>query len=226
MLQCGRSRYESVMLSLKDPPPKPSSLLPSEHGEEEDADAAKAAATAVSAKDLMVVGQRVKVCFRREANDSVGQWFGGIVAKVTRDADLCVIALDDGDSVVYTAAEMRGLIELRKFGKLEDTRGMVTDVWQAERALSVSCVKVGTVLHPAGVLVGDGVTTLCEKPIYSGHHLSHQLVWRKHSAAQNSAAALEKRRRLGRRQAGWAGNVPARRPCHKYRDSRCRCGGN
>ena len=122
MLQCGRSRYESVMLSLKDPPPKPSSLLPSEHGEEEDADAAKAAATAVSAKDLMVVGQRVKVCFRREANDSVGQWFGGIVAKVTRDADLCVIALDDGDSVVYTAAEMRGLIELRKFGKLEDTR--------------------------------------------------------------------------------------------------------
>ena len=164
MLQCGRSRYESVMLSLKDPPPKPSSLLPSEHGEEEDADAAKAAATAVSAKDLMVVGQRVKVCFRREANDSVGQWFGGIVAKVTRDADLCVIALDDGDSVVYTAAEMRGLIELRKFGKLEDTRGMVTDVWQAERALSVSCVKVGTVLHPAGVLVGDGVTTLCEKP--------------------------------------------------------------
>ena len=96
---------------------------------------------------------------------------------VSKNSDCCqLVALDDGDTARQTSAEVQWLVQLGKMGKLEDTRGLVADVWQAEKALGVSHIKVGGRMHPAGVLVGDGLSALCGKPIYSAHHLNLPLV--------------------------------------------------
>jgi hypothetical protein len=79
----GRSRYESVMVSLKDPPPEPQEqqypLLRNPDTGQYTRAAATAAAAAALAKEIMTVGQRVQISFMSSADpdDTLGKSFGG-----------------------------------------------------------------------------------------------------------------------------------------------------
>ena len=146
-----------------DPAPAPAAAAP--------ADAGTITGTIAA---IMKPGVRIQECFKESADDPVGKWYGELVVAVTDEN--CLIACDDGDMSVHSRAEIRGLVEMARLKVLEDARGLVADMWQADKACAVSYLRVKEKPHPVGALLGDDIATLCGKPIYSSHHLSLDLV--------------------------------------------------
>ena len=151
----------------------------------------------------MVEGERVQECFRvgdtadDTARDAVGKWFGGVVASVVQGG--CLILLDDGDVAERTSDTIKGLVGMGKFAKLEDARGLVAGTWQADRAVTCSSIKVGGAYRPSGVLLGDGMTKLCGKPMYSAHILSLSLLTQ---ALADDQQSKQRRQRPSRGSSG------------------------
>lgn len=79
-MPAGQARYESVMLSLKDPPPNQAEARASVPAPAPAPDSAPAATAAI--KNIMVLGQRIKIAFKSMMTDDTTagmQWFGGLV---------------------------------------------------------------------------------------------------------------------------------------------------
>ena len=136
------------------------------------ATAAAAAAAAAVVQKVLEGDVRIQECFKMsdDVDDTVGKWFGGQVLAVGRDS--CLIGFDDGDLSVHSKESIKWLAEMGKLKLLEETRGLVAGIWQAEKALACSSIRINENYQPVGALLGDGVVELCGKPVYSSHHLS------------------------------------------------------
>ena len=137
------------------------------------ADAAVARATVASVMSREHKA-RIKECFGTSVGDEEGKWFGGLVVGISEAG--CLIGWDDGDLQPHSREQIQGLVEMGKLSVLEDPRGLVADVWQADKVCGASHLRVKEELYPVGALLGDGLATLCGKPIYSSHVLSLTLL--------------------------------------------------
>ena len=88
----------------------------------------------------------------------------------------CLVGFDDGDLSVHSNEMVKALAEMGRLTLLQDTRGLVADEWQVNQALATSSIRIKEKYHPVCLLLGDGVSSLCGKPVYSSHHLSLHLV--------------------------------------------------
>ena len=138
--------------------------------------AAAAAAATIAATVAAIKNRDVRIqeSFKMNGEDTDGKWFGGRVVAVGEDS--CLIGLDDGDICVQSNEEIKGLAEMGRLMLLQDTRGLVADEWQVNQALATSTIRIKEKHHPVGLLLGDGVSSLCGKPVYSSHHLSLPLL--------------------------------------------------
>ena len=191
-----------------DPAPAPAAAAP--------ADAGTITATIAA---IMKPGVRIQECFKESADDPVGKWYGELVVAVTDEN--CLIAYDDGDMSVHTRAEIRGLVEMAGLKVLEDARGLVADVWQADKACAVSYLRVK----------GEAASSWCPSgrrychAVREAHILVPSLIPRPRGVCDQqlkSDTPLEGRRRRRRRQARRLGHFQIRRQRNLDRACGCR----
>lgn len=130
-------------------------------------------------RKMLVEGQRIRMAFKQDRGDSDGSWWGGTVGPyMTGDGTNILISFDDGDLSIHSHAELAGLYDMGKFELLPaDVKcGLVNSNPVSSKALGLCPLQVAKKVFFVGVLLGDGVSTLCKHPLYNAHVLC-QSAW-------------------------------------------------
>ena len=131
-----------------------------------------------SMKSRLVPGTRIQECFKMNADDENGKWYGGIMGEGLPDGRF-VFGFDDGDLAILPPEELQGLLDMEKLSACTlNGMGVVADVPQELKAAEICTMKCGNVTCPVGVLLKDNLPAheVVGAPVYHSHILNVQSI--------------------------------------------------
>jgi hypothetical protein len=115
-------------------------------------------------------GVRFQECLRMDEHDSAGKWFGGVFGDSLPDKR-AVMGFDDGELLLMSPEEVKGITEMGKLCLCTVTGGLVADEPRPLRAVAVSYMKCQREFVPVGVFLDtqSQASTIGGVPFYSDH---------------------------------------------------------